>query len=336
MKAIFLTEGGLRFGFGHLTRCNALRSALLERGFQVRFVVRGDRMAMGQLGKKDLIFDWLRNKVRLNQVLEGVDVAILDSYHAPLAVCKTVFKKARLAVFLDDFIRLSYPGGVVLNGGLDAETFKYTRQNGTFHLLGIKYALLRKDFWNVEKRPIRRRIRQVLITFGGMDQFLLLRQLLDRLITDFPDTLFHVIVPANKEESYRREFRRCESILFYSRLKAAMVRDLMLKCDAAVTGGGQTLNELSRCGLPAVSVCLAENQRAHLKAWQYRGTVLMAGYLKSPGVVRSIESKLRSLTYAKRSRMRAAAVKLVDGRGPHRVASFIKYYLTGVCDEKTF
>ena len=46
------------------------------------------------------------------------------------------------------------------------------------------------------------------------------------------------------------------------------MRAIMATADLAVTAGGQTTYELAASGVPAVALCIAENQRPNLAALQ--------------------------------------------------------------------
>ena len=47
MKTLFLTEGGKKIGFGHITRCKALSQALnkLKPGAEIQFIIQGNGYA---------------------------------------------------------------------------------------------------------------------------------------------------------------------------------------------------------------------------------------------------------------------------------------------------
>ncbi|MFA5167178.1 MAG: hypothetical protein WC530_01460 [Candidatus Omnitrophota bacterium] len=330
MKAVILTEGGQKIGFGHITRCEALCSALHANGFQTTFAVNGDSSVKKQFkGRIDYVLNWLYNARRLNHLLRKAQAVIIDSYLAPKNIYDLIAKNVPAPVYVDDYLRLPYPRGTVLNGGIGTEKLDYPRMPGVSYLLGIKYALLRKEFWHIRPHRTRKIIQDLLLTFGGIDHFDLVKSLLCHLRAKHPEVFFHVIVPGNRCVRYRAVCRDISRAKFYIKLGAAEMRNLMLKCDVAISGGGQTLNELSRCGLPTIGICLASNQKHHLREWQRCKLVTMAGHIKSPNIISRVHEKLNTLSYCRRQSMTKFASKLVDGGGPQRVVEFLKKILKG-------
>lgn len=319
MNLLILTEGGQKNGFGHITRCCALRDALTEQGNTTTFVVNGDASVKKQFGPQiDHFFNWPAPKARLTRLLRRADIAIVDSYQAPLGFYKSMAKTVPVAVYLDDSMRLSYPEGIVVNGGIDAEKCRYSRRPEMRFLLGPAYALLRKDFWKVPPKKVRRKIKDVLITLGGIDRSSFIRKLLTCLLPKFLKYRFHVILSSLKASQFKNP-RAC----FYSGLNAKEMRKLMLKCDAAISGGGQTTNELAACGLPTVGIRFAENQTLNIQGWRRHGFLKYAGPCEDPAIFEKLEIAFSGLSFKCRRAMGEAGRSIIDGAGAARVASEI-------------
>ena len=113
MDVVFLTEGGKDIGLGHVTRCISLCQAFKERGIIPEFIINGDNTIKELLGnKKYRIFNWLKDRDRLFDLVKGVDIAILDSYLADISFYKTLSDLSRIPVYIDDTKRLDYPKGL--------------------------------------------------------------------------------------------------------------------------------------------------------------------------------------------------------------------------------
>lgn len=317
MKVIILTEGGRGIGFGHITRCLALRAAFAKEGIPVTLVVCGDASVKKQFGTQlDLIFNWLKEPERLAQTLRHASIVIVDSYLAPIEFYKKIAKSILVPVYLDDYRRLPYPRGIVVNGSTGADKFHYPQQSGKTYLLGSRYALLRQDFWRIPRRAVRHAIREVLITLGGIDHSEFIRQLLACLLPRFPKWRFHVV----KASAASDQGSGGSQVRFYSGLSAKKMRDLMLKCDVAISGGGQTTNELSACGLPTIAICFAKNQRLNIQGWEKHGFLQYAGISHDPAIFKKVEKSLRRLSFKKRCLMRRRGRALVDGQGAQQIA----------------
>jgi spore coat polysaccharide biosynthesis predicted glycosyltransferase SpsG len=97
---------------------------------------------------------------------------------------------------------------------------------------------------------------------------------------------------------------------------------LMMSSDLALTAGGQTLNELARCGLPSVALSLSENQVEHSIGFEASGTTIYAGSIADPGVSGFLGRALTDCeSVEKRWKMSVCGQRLIDGRGPRRIVS---------------
>lgn len=320
IKALIFTEGGKKIGFGHITRCLALKDAFVSQGIQARLIVHGDNSVRKQFrGQPDMVFDWLSEKARTRGLLKGASIVAVDSYLAPADFYKTISLAAPVPVYIDDFARLSYPLGTVVNSAIGAEKVHYPRNKKRRYLLGAKHALLRKDFWKVAPKNSRKNIRNVLITFGGVDRTVFIKKMLDFIQPRFKDWHFHVIAA----QSHHRTYPSNKQVSFYSGLSAKKMMSLMARCDIAISGGGQTTHELAACGLPAVGICFAKNQRLNIRDWQQAGFLKYAGRFDDPPILRSLARALRGMTFKRRCSMGRIGQKVVDGAGALRTASGI-------------
>ena len=74
-----------------------------------------------------------------------------------------------MPVCIDDNMRIEYPKGVVINGGIGAENMGYPLKDGVTYFLGIGYMPLRREFWDVPAKEIKKSIENIMVTFGGND-----------------------------------------------------------------------------------------------------------------------------------------------------------------------
>ena len=103
--------------------------------------------------------------------------------------------------------------------------------------------------------------------------------------------------------------------------------NFMLKCDIAISGGGQTTYELARCGIPTIGICYANNQLLNLKYGEKAGYLKFAGWFENKHLLYNIKRLFKSFDYVERSRMNIIGKKLVDGQGGLRIVNkLIKEY----------
>src|SRR3990172_1915394 len=163
-RVVILTEGGKNIGTGHITRCTSLYQAFEERGITPEIIVNGDETVEDLLSdKKYRIFKWIENQRKLFSMLDRADIIIIDSYLADIGFYEKVSEMTDVPVYLDDTMRINYPGGIVINGGIGAEGLKYMRKEDVIYLLGAHYMPLRKEFRDVPEKEIKEDIEKVMV-----------------------------------------------------------------------------------------------------------------------------------------------------------------------------
>lgn len=310
MKVLLLTEGGKNIGFGHMTRCLSLYQAFEEKGMTSKIIVNGDNSSLNLLKDKDyLMFDWLKEEKRLLKLSKKSGVTIIDSYLANRALYEEVLQScnAGLLVMIDDYKRMDYPEGIIINPSIYGEKLDYPKKDGLVYLLGRDYIVLRKAFWDIPEKIINKEIKNILITFGGMSYSSLLYGIIEYIKKEF-DFNFCII------EGSKGCFR-----------DADMLR-LMLQADICISGGGQTTYELARVGLPTIGICFAENQKLNLEGWQEKGFIEYIGWYNDKNLFKKIKESLKKIDYEKRLKMSESGRRYVDGKGAKRIIENILKY----------
>jgi len=302
MKVLIFTEGGGESGFGHITRSLSLYSAFREAGADAEILLAGNVAAAGLLsGVRHRVMDW--RGPRGLAALSGEKIAVVDSYRAPLSFYRQAAQTARLLVSMDDYKRLPYPQGVVVNGAVAARQLKYPRVKGITYLLGGQYAPLRPEFRSCPRRAQRAKLEKVLITFGGGDTDGLAGKL-----GSFLRAATHLKIETPPEDR---------------RLSAAAVKRNMLRADACVTACGQTTYELAACGVPQIGVGFASNQALNIKGWLAARAIKFAGWKGDEELFGKISQMLSGFGHHERTEFAARAKAVIDGRGAQSLDSTV-------------
>jgi len=168
MKAVILTEGGTDIGFGHIYRCAAITHGLRKRSIECTLIINGDSSLQNlDIGTDFSINNWMLDIDNIKN-LYG-DTVIIDSYKADKNLVKKVAALFKLSVYIDDYKRMIYPSGIVINSAIGADHLNYPDISGVEYLLGLKYHPMRMEFWECEKKSINRQVNNILITIGGSD-----------------------------------------------------------------------------------------------------------------------------------------------------------------------
>ena len=299
-----MTECGKGIGSGHLARCLALSQGFMERGFEVSFVVNAVEPASGiPGGVKVFRCAWHvpEGQRAALDLVRGADLLVVDSYLAPQPCYAALAGAAKRMVCLDDNARVEYPRGWVVNGGVDAGMLDYRRCSGVHYLLGPEFTALRRSFWDIRPRAVSPEVRRVLVTFGGVDSRQMAPRVARHLQEAFPAWGIDVVNGCSSE---------------------AQMCSLMRQADMAVSSAGQTLYELACCGVAAVGVCVAGNQRLNVQGWTQAGYLEYAGGADDPDILENILKNVRRLLpYEVREARAAAGQGKVDGQGVRRIVA---------------
>ena len=330
-KVLFRVDANRQIGMGHLQRCLSLARAMLLKGLEVFFLIKDDEGANERVGQYGFAFHNLQSNLTLGEDLQetltylgngNFHILIADSYDFDHNYLSALRQGGYYVAFLDDLAQMGFPCQVVINGGVYAEELPYRSLNGdTQFLLGPKYILLREEFWNIPKRKIKSKIEKILVTVGGADPSNVTPTILNVLSTVSSDFDVDVIIGPffdniSEIESAGMRFERGQVQLVPS---PTSVRDLMLGCDLAISGGGQTLYELAATGTPTIALKLADNQEGNLRGMTKAGVI---------GVIDKVNHLMISvlnLSYGslERRNMSIAGQRLVSGGGAMTVTQLI-------------
>lgn len=322
MKILILTEGGRGIGFGHVGRCSALYEAFKEKGMVPDFIIQGDSTIKNMVaGKRYKISNWHR-KYLANDFLKKYEVIVVDSYSADSDFYKNVAANVRSPLYIDDTKRISYPRGTVLNGALCASRMSYPDNKDVRYLLGSKYVLLRKEFWNVPLRKVNSKINNIFVAFGGDDARNMVPNILKLLSRSLPLAKKTVIIGRAfiNTGKIKRVCDKNTRLVYYP--NARKIRDMMTRSDIAISAGGQTVFELARVGVPTIVVATADNQLNNIKGLAKERIVRYVGKWNSSNIFSKIIVVIKDMEKREvRKDMRDKGRRVVDGKGCKRVVT---------------
>ena len=325
MKVFIITEGGKDIGFGHIIRCLSLYQAFEERGIKSEFIINGDNDIEYLLkGIKYQKLNWIEKRGKLFELIKGADIAIIDSYLADIYIYNTLSDLVKLPVYMDDIKRLDYPKGIVVNSSIYAEEPGYPCKNELIYLLGSKYTLLRKEFWEVPEKKIKEKIESIMVTFGGDDARNMTPGVLEFLKNQYPDIRKNIIVgnAFNNIDEIKRETDYNTKLIYYP--NAQKMKEIMLESDISISAGGQTLYELARIGVPTIGICVAENQLGSIREWGKIGFLGNAGWYNENNITTRVDRLLKHLENIKLRETKSKIGKIfVGGKGSLKIINRI-------------
>jgi UDP-2,4-diacetamido-2,4,6-trideoxy-beta-L-altropyranose hydrolase len=330
MKIKFFTEGGKNIGFGHINRCLSLAQAFQELSFKCEFNIIGDDSIKSLIIDFKLsITDWISNPEFLYNNISIDDIIVIDSYKAPELLLTNIAKTNKNLIFFDDFNRVSYPTGFIVNGALNAEDLFKKRNEKSKYLLGPQFQTLRKEFWNVVPSKKRYTIEHILITFGGNDLRNLSPIVINFLKENYPDLIKTVIIGNSFTNIKQINSLKSEKNRIVINPNTKEICELMVRSDLAICGAGQTLCELARVKTPALFFGIADNQENNIKSWSNIPNFNFVGWWNNEDIIGNFRESFKQFesNFKNIAESIYSADLIINGQGSKKIVEEVMSYV---------
>lgn len=298
MNFLIRADASMDIGSGHIMRCLTLADQLREKGSEVMFVCRdlpgnlcdfiGNKgyvlLKLPQTSSVSCQVDVNETRALLERVNYQPDWLIVDHYALDESWEKQLRPYVSQIMVIDDLANRHHDCDVILDqnyyhnleGRYDQLVPKDCRK-----LLGPKYALLRKEFYNARKKMRKRdgRVKRVLVFFGGSDATNETIKTL-RAIKQLKTNDLEVDVVIGAINSNRKQIEEIFASMPNVRLhfNVSNISELMILADLAIGAGGTTTWERCFLGLPTIVIVVAKNQLAITRALADNGVVQYLGF----------------------------------------------------------
>ena len=313
---------GGKIGSGHFFRCLAIAKELQKHKKRIIFLITKKKNFLKHMNEK-IEYIELQKGTELKKINEckklsnKINLFIIDlpqhnelySKKLGLAVKKIIF---------DDIGNKEIECEMIVNGTLVKKFQKYTILNKkTKVCLGPKYAILREQFYkNKKKFRISKKIKKILITFGGNDENDYSYKISKILIQkDFQITV--VLGPTYKNYKKILEFsKKYKNLKIKQNVKN--ISKLFLSQDLVICSVGITVYELSCIGIPFIMIPDTNLQNIMANEIQKKGIGKNFGYITKK--LNNLESNLVQLdSFEIRNEMSIKSKKIIDGKGTLRI-----------------
>lgn len=351
MNVVFRTDATAQIGTGHFMRCMTLAEELQQHNAQIRFVSRDlpqylrdlletKGMELAPLERDATSYQagnlahshWLnasqeQDAQATKQALSGKkwDWLIVDHYALDARWESALRLSAGHIMAIDDIADRYHDCDVLLDQNLYAEMQeRYTGKVPVQcrQLLGPRYALLRDEFRESRKQAKQRsgQVKRILVFFGGMDVDNYTGRAIEAL-AGLEVGVGQVDVVIGMQHPCREQIEAlCKSHGYHCHVQTKRMAELMVHADLAIGAGGSAMWERCCLGLPALSVCVADNQLRQIADAAEQGLIysLSGGDLTS-SFRRHISSLLENESL--RKLISRTAMQEVDGFGVNRVVA---------------
>ena len=252
-KVLFVVRGNSKIGLGHVYNLLGLASVIVSHDIEF-LVLKGDSLAFNKIKEANYKVSY---QVHEN-ILEDIQIAnpkvvindILDTSFEYIQDLKDLNLKV---VNFEDLGSGSEIADLVFNPIY--ENLSLNRENKFF---GQKYFILRDEFiYTNEVKVIKKRVKKVMLSFGGVDPNNLTCKVLDSIYDFCVDRNIEIIVITGFG------YEKFKSLSSY--IKAEILKDVsdiskyMYEADLIFTSAGRTIYEICSTGTPAI--VLAQNER---------------------------------------------------------------------------
>ncbi|MCR5249563.1 MAG: UDP-2,4-diacetamido-2,4,6-trideoxy-beta-L-altropyranose hydrolase [Lachnospiraceae bacterium] len=344
MKLIRIrTDGNRTIASGHMRRCMSIAGELKRLGATVEFVVKDGESAalLAQLAgadgasyscrclnsEEEEIAQMVRLAEETPTALFLMDSYAFDAdYYARLHYMLGKTSPETKTACIDDLAAFDPAVDLLIHYGPAPDSSLYS---APVKLLGPAYAPLRPQF-ALRPLPLRPTARRLLVSTGGTDPFMILRDILLELYNDqvsrsISDLHCEAVLGAMYAPEYKEELLRItrDNPLVTLHENVSDMAVLMQGCDLAVSAGGTTLYELCAAGVPTVTYTMADNQCPFAKELHKAGAVWYELDLRNEEqAAKKLLTRVSEFVHdqALRRRMSNSARILVDGKGAVRIA----------------
>jgi UDP-2,4-diacetamido-2,4,6-trideoxy-beta-L-altropyranose hydrolase len=348
MKVAIRTDGSAAIGAGHVMRCLALADELRARGAVTSICTRAMAPALAEriarsgheLLELDLPPELPRAAVESEADHErqledaaatraclpaALDVLLVDHYGLGHTWETAVRSHARLLAAVDDLGR-AHDCDVLVDQNFYADAAgRYAGRvpPGCTALLGPAYALLRGEFREARTRVSVRDgdVRRIVVQLGGVDAANLTARVLNALRLLQVRARVDVVIGAAHPDRTGVEAACAALPEAVLHVQSSEVAALLAEADLAIGAGGTGTWERCALGVPALALCVADNQRRVLAEAGRRGLVyaLEGRPPDDAGLAVHVRALLENA--ALRAHLSRTSLDLVDARGCSRVAA---------------
>lgn len=359
MQAIaFRVDATNRIGTGHFMRCLTLAEALKPNiGAKVRFICRDLPVylqKMLEIKQVELVsLETKTNEASGEQVLDlahsnwmevglmqdaqdtikalsgqSWDWLIVDHYAIDARWESALRISARKIMVIDDIADRLHDCDMLLDQNYYADMQTRYANKVPAHcelLLGQHYALLRDEFRSLRKeiKPRTGLVENILVFFGGIDADNYTGQVVEALVGLSIKGLQVDVVIGEQHPCRSSIEEACAAQGFICHVQTNRMAELMANADLAIGAGGTAIWERCCLGLPALSVCIADNQFKQITDAAALGLL----YAPSAGgdIVEKIKRHVKSLVEAPLllKLISNTASKAIDGLGAIRVSRLL-------------
>jgi UDP-2,4-diacetamido-2,4,6-trideoxy-beta-L-altropyranose hydrolase len=327
--AVLRADASDLIGVGHVMRSLALGEALLDVGFDVMLATVGLPAGMREEAHKcgitvvDLQCEPFGAADALATLSLNGAVLVIDGYKFEREFFEILENQATHFAVIDDNVETkALAPSVVINQNPHATPEMYVHLLGTPQLLlGLQYALLRREVREATKQSINPVARKVFVAMGGSD-FL---QLTSPIVNGLKDLDIEICVAIGPTNGQRQQIEETVKSIPRARVIAQVDYITELASSSlAILAAGSSLWEAAALGVPSIGLIVADNQSGAAQAFLNNGLMDLFDGRNGVQIEQIAESVATNLAHAQKNSEHLAVIgegvdlvahKLIIGQG---------------------
>ena len=300
-------------GVGHVMRSLALGEALLDAAFDVVLASVDLPAGMREEARKcgitvvDLqCLPFGAADATATLSLNG-SVLVVDGYKFEREFFSELENRATSFIVIDDNVETkALAPSVVINQNPHATPEMYAHLSGSPKLLlGLQYALLRREVREATKQLINPIAGKVFVAMGGSDFLKLTSPIVDGL----KNLDIEICVAVGPTNSQRQQIEEIVSVIPRARviLQADYITELA-SSSLAILAAGSSLWEAAALGVPSIGLIVADNQMNAAQAFLNNGLLDVIDCREGVQFEQIVESVVANLAYAQKNSVHLAGI----------------------------
>jgi len=300
-KIIIRVDGDHTIGLGHVYRTLTIANELL--GHNVIFVSKKQsKLGISKINSFNYPLIEIVNDDDFFEIIEreNPDIIFLDILDTDEKYFRKFPKDIFIVSFEDMGAGLLY-ADIVFNALYNEQKIKrdciYT---------GYNYVCLRDEFHLVPFKTVKKEVKTILITFGGVDQNNLTYTTL-RVVEKLKMKNVDIVIVTGLGYRYIDELSKYVDELNNNGFKIRIYNDvkfmakLIYNSDIAITSNGRTIFEIASIGVPCISIAQNQRETLHTFAQETDGIIYLG--LVTKGIESKIEKSLIKLIHDYKERV---------------------------------
>ncbi len=318
--AVLRADASDLIGVGHVMRSLALGEALLDAGFDVVLASVDLPAGMREEARRcgitvvDLQCEPFGSDDAIATLALNGAVLVIDGYLFEREFFEILENRATNFAVIDDNVETkALAPSVVINQNPHATAEMYAHLSGNSKLLlGLQYALLRREVREVAKLSVVPVAKKVFIAMGGSDFLQLTLPIVDGL----EDLDIEICVAVGPTNNQRQQIE--ETVMSIPRARVIFQADYILELASsslAILAAGSSLWEAAALGVPSIGLIVADNQINAAQAFLNNGLLDAIDCREGVHFEQIVESVVANLAYAQKN----SAHRSVIGQGVENI-----------------